>query len=50
MMDAVSLHCESEVSLRAALEQHSTSANEFLEKPWRISSAPRVNRLALREF
>lgn len=40
---------ESEVFLRAALDQRSTSANESAEKAWRISSAPRVNCLDLWE-
>ena len=42
MNEVVSLLCESEIGDRAALDQHSTSANESVEEAWRISSAPRV--------
>ena len=47
MWNVVSLHRESEVSNRAALDQRSTSANESVEEAWRISSTPRVNWLLL---
>ena len=49
MRDVVYLHRESEAITRAALDQRSTSANESVEEAWRISCAPRVNCLVLRE-
>ena len=35
------------VNQKSALEHHSTSANEYVEEAWRISSTPRVNWLLL---
>ncbi|MEE1079895.1 MAG: hypothetical protein U0L19_02010 [Bacteroidales bacterium] len=35
------------VNQKSVLEHHSTSANEYVEEAWRISSTPRVNWLLL---
>ena len=40
MMDVVSLHCESEVCLRAALDQHKRIRRGTLENLERTSSKP----------